>query len=882
MDLAPEQKLHGFTVRTREELPEIDGTAYVLDHDKSGAQLLYLRNDDNNKAFSIAFKTPPADDTGVFHILEHSVLCGSDKFPVKEPFVDLLKSSMQTFLNAMTFPDKTMYPVASTNDQDLLNLADVYLDAVLHPAIYRKRAIFEQEGWHYELGGDTEAEAGDSVAGDAVAATETADGSARLVLNGVVYNEMKGALSDPNSVLYDELQAALFPDTAYRFESGGTPRAIPDLTYEQFLEEHRRHYRLDNSYLTLYGDLDLDGMLAFLDERYLSPVADEQAAATGIGSEGAPLGPHELREQAPVRALGVKRNMATAPENACAGLGYVIGNACERTRMTAVDILIDAIAGSNEAPLKRALLDAGLAADATAFFADSLLQPFAVIQLRGLEEGGAERFRPVVEETLRKLADGGLDRTLVEASLSRAEFVMREREYGMPDGVALAMSSLAGWLYDDDAATSYLKYEDDFAFLRKALDEGYFERLIREVFLDSDHMAEVEIVPVDGDEDAYEEERLAAVEAAMTPEDYVRVADEEAALRRLQEEPDSPEALAVLPRLSVADIKDAPEEPAYGPVEDASVPTLRHDVPTRGIAYAYRYFDLDRVAFDELPYVAVLGLVLGKLGTARHTASELDTLVNGKLGNLTFFAEIYESETDPAALAPKFVVSSSALTENVRELAELPREIMLETDFSDTGKIKDVLQQRRIGMEQGFANAGHASAMAHLASYYLPAGVVREQLGGVGFYRFLKQLLASFDERAEEVSARLADLAARLFADDALTLSFTGTDDDYERFLAAGAALGRTRPEDGVRLIAPDPVALNEAFIVPTDVCYAAQGFDRRAFDAGYTGAWQVAARALSYDYLWNEVRVKGGAYGAGFQTEIGRASCRERVFGFV
>ncbi|WP_101722110.1 insulinase family protein [Eggerthella timonensis] len=866
MDLTPGSQLHGFTVRTREDLPEIDGTAYVLDHDKSGAQLLYLQNDDSNKAFSIAFKTPPADDTGVFHILEHSVLCGSDKFPVKEPFVDLLKSSMQTFLNAMTFPDKTMYPVASTNDQDLLNLTDVYLDAVLHPAIYKKRAIFEQEGWHYELAGDVEAEAGDSVVGDAVAATEAADGSARLVLNGVVYNEMKGALSDPNSVLYDELQAALFPDTAYRFESGGTPRAIPDLTYEQFLEEHRRHYRLDNSYLTLYGDLDLDAMLAFLDDRYLSPVADEQAAAAGIGAEGAPIGPHELREQAPVRALGVKRNMATAPENACAGLGYVIGNARERTRMVAVDILIDAIAGSNEAPLKRALLDAGLAADALAFFADSLLQPFAVIQLRGLEEGGAERFRAQVEETLRGLADGGLDRTLVEASLSRAEFVMRERDFGMADGVALSMSALAGWLYDDGEATSYLKYEDDFAFLRKALDEGYFEQLIREVFLDNDHMAEVEIVPVDGDEDAYEEARLAAAEAAMEPEDFVRVADEEAALRRLQEEPDAPEALATLPRLSVSDIGEAPVEPAYGLVDGADVPTLRHDVPTRGIAYAYRYFDLDSVAFDELPYVAVLGLVLGKLGTARHTASELDTLINGKLGNLSFFAEIYEDETDPSALAPKFVVSSSALTENVQELAELPREIMLETDFSDTGKIKDVLQQRRIGMEQGFANAGHASAMAHLASYYLPAGVVREQLGGVGFYRFLKELLASFDERAEDVSARLADLASRLFADNAMVLSFTGSDDDYARFAAAGATLGRNR-EGGARLIAPDPVVLNEAFIVPTDVCYAAQGFDRRAFDAGYTGAWQVAARALSYDYLWNEVRVKGGAYGAGFQA---------------
>lgn len=866
MDLTPGSQLHGFTVRTREELPEIDGAAYVLDHDKSGAQLLYLQNDDSNKAFSIAFKTPPADDTGVFHILEHSVLCGSDKFPVKEPFVNLLKSSMQTFLNAMTFPDKTMYPVASTNDQDLLNLTDVYLDAVLHPAIYRKRAIFEQEGWHYELSGDLEAAVGDSVAGDVVAATEAADGSADLSLNGVVYNEMKGALSDPNSVLYDELQAALFPDTAYRFESGGTPRAIPDLTYEQFLDEHRRHYRLDNSYLTLYGDLDLDGMLAFLDEAYLSPVADEQAAATSFDAEGAPLGPHELAAQKPVVALGAKRNMATAPENACAGLGYVIGDAGERTRIVAVDILLDAIMGSNEAPLKRALLDAGLAADAQAFLADSMLQPFAVIQLRGLEGDGGARLRGVVEEGLRALADGGLDRGLVEASLSRAEFVMRERDFGMSDGVALAMSALAGWLYDDDAATSYLKYEDDFAFLREALHEGYFEQLIREVFLNSNHMAEAEIVPVDGDEDAYEQARLSAAEEAMTPADFVRVADEEAALRRLQEEPDSPEALATLPRLSVSDIGEAPEEPPYALVEDAPVPTLRHDVPTRGIAYAYRYFDLERVAFDELPYAAVLGLVLGKLDTARHTASELDTLVNGKLGNLSFFAEIYEDAADPAVLTPKFVVSSSALAENVQDLAELPRGIMLETDFSDTGKIKDVLQQRRIGMEQGFANAGHASAMAHLASYYLPAGVVREQLGGVGFYRFLKQLLADWDERAEDVAARLSDLAQRLFVDDALTMSFTGAEEDYERFWACGGALERTGAGEA-RLVVPAPIMRNEAFIVPTDVCYAAQGFDRRATGADYSGAWQVAAKALSYDYLWNEVRVKGGAYGAGFQA---------------
>ncbi|BAK44323.1 insulinase family protein [Eggerthella sp. YY7918] len=869
MELTQNQKLHGFTVRSCEELPEIDGRAYVLDHVKSGAQLLYLQNDDNNKAFSISFKTPPADDTGVFHILEHSVLCGSDKFPVKEPFVNLLKSSMQTFLNAMTFPDKTMYPVASTNEQDLKNLMDVYLDAVLHPAIYHKRAIFEQEGWHYELAGDVEANQGDSVAGDMVAATEAADGSARLVLNGVVYNEMKGALSDPNSVLYDELQAALFPDTAYRFESGGTPRAIPDLTYQQFLEEHRRHYRLDNSYLTLYGNLDLDDMLAFLDEAYLSPVADEQAAATGFAAEGAPLAPHTLAVQEPVRALGVVRKMPTAPENACMGLGYVIGDVHERTRMVAADILIDAIMGSNEAPLKRALLDAGLADDAQAFLMDSLLQPFAVIQLRGLAEGAARRFKDVVDKTLTDLADGGLDHALVEASLSKAEFVMREHDFGMADGVALSMTALAGWLYDDNLATAYLKYEDDFAFLRASIDRGYFEELIREVFLVNDHLAEVEVRPIQGDEDAYEQERLSAAAANMGPDDFARVADEEAALRRLQEEPDTPEALATLPRLSVADIDAAPEEPACTLIEDAPVTCLRHDVPTRGITYAYRYFDLGCVSFEELSYVAVLGLVLGKLDTAHHTAAELDTLMNGKLGNLSFFAEIYEDAEDPENLTPKFVASGSALSENIAYLAELPREIMLETNFSDTAKIKDVLQQRRINMEQSFAAAGHSFAMAHLASYYLPAGMVREQLGGVGFYRFLKELLAHFDERDAELSDRLADLSQRLFTDDGCVVSFTGSDEDYESFWRAGGTLERTAGDTASarRLVIPAPVVRNEAFVVPTDVCYAAQGFDRRTFGAPYTGTWQVAARALSFDYLWNEVRVKGGAYGAGFQA---------------
>lgn len=867
MKLSPGQTLHGFTVLTAEGLPEIDGCAYTLSHDVSKAKLLYLENDDENKAFSIAFKTPPANDTGVFHILEHSVLCGSEKFPVKEPFVNLLKTSMQTFLNAMTFGDKTMYPVASTNDQDLINLTDVYMDAVLHPDIYRIRQIFEQEGWHLEL---DEGEGGADTVDGACAAEP------KPFFNGVVYNEMKGALSDATSVLYDELQKTLFPDTPYAFESGGTPEAIPTLTYEHYLDEHARHYRLDNSYLTLYGNLDLDRMLAFLDEKHLTPVAAEQAQRDerreAAGKEA--LAPRTIPLQAPVAASGVKHQMVTAPENSCMAAGYVIGDVAQRTRIFATDILLDAIMGSNEAPLKRALLDAGIAGDAQSYLADSVQQPFAVIQLRDLREGAAERLGKILESEFARLAAGGLDHALVEASLSRAEFIMRERDYGVADGVALAMSSLCGWLYDDALATTYLKYENDFAYLRKALNQGYFEQLIRDVFLDNAHQADVEIVPceaIEGQPDEFERAREAC--SGFEASDYERIRENVAKLRERQEAPDSPEALATLPQLHVSDISDAPERPAPSITDISSVPCIRHSASTRGLAYAYRYFNLSCVSFDELPYVSVLAMTLGKLGTAEHDAAEIDTLTNGKLGNLSFFVEVHEDEHDADHVMPKLVCGASALGENANWLGWLPSEILSSTDFSDMEKIRDVLEQRRIGAEQSFANAGHSAAMGRATSYYLPAGVVRQQVGGVDFYRFVKQLLAEFDERKEALSAKLAELAGRIFRPKNLTFSFAGTDEALDAFVetaglngAADAARSADSPES--RLQIPTPTTKNEAFIVPSDVCYASLAADRRAFGTGeYSGAWQIAARALSYDFLWNEVRVKGGAYGAGFQA---------------
>ena len=553
--LVPGTTCHGFAVERCETVPELDSDAYVLRHAASGARLLYLACDDENKAFAIGFKTPPADSTGVFHILEHSVLCGSAKFPVKEPFVDLIKSSMQTFLNAMTYPDKTIYPVATTNEQDLYNLMDVYLDAVFNPAIYTKPTIFEQEGWHYELDLPEGAEG----EGDGNSAS-LREGTLRY--NGVVFNEMKGALSDPMSVLDDAVNAALYPDTAYAHESGGDPRAIPALTYEQFLDTHARHYNPSNSYITLYGDLDVDRALAFLDERYLSqPSAASRRmdAAVAAGEDPSALAPNPLGVQAPVACKYKRVEMATTPENALVGLGLVLGSALDRKRTIAADILFEALLGSNEAPVKKAILAAGLGGNVVSYTAAESLQPYELIMLQNAQPGVARELRRMFQNACRDLCEHGVPRERLEAIISSNEYDLRQRDYGIADGVAIACDALSTWLYDDDAATLALKYGPVYKELRSELDGTYFEDLLRELVLENDHMALVELVPVDagaGSEGA-EAAELAAKRDAMTDSELANVVERTAALRAAQEAEDTPENKATLPRLRVSDIGGA-------------------------------------------------------------------------------------------------------------------------------------------------------------------------------------------------------------------------------------------------------------------------------------------------------------------------------------
>lgn len=832
-NLAPGTRHAGFTVGSVEPLEELGGTAYVMRHDASGARLMWLAVPDDNKSFSIAFKTPPKDDTGVFHILEHSVLCGSDHYPVKEPFVNLLKSSMQTFLNAVTFPDKTVYPVASTNVADLENLMGVYLDAVLHPAIWHRRRIFEQEGWHLE---------------------PTEDGG--LAYNGVVYNEMRGATSDPDDVLFQALDRQLFPSNAYRFDSGGDPASIPGLSYEEFLDSHARHYSLANSYTVLYGNLDIERELTFVAERFDG--ADDRHAGA----------PNPLVSQEPVRPELAEVRMATAPGNAAVGLSYVIGTADQRERVLAADVLLDALCGSNEAPLKRAVLQSGLADDFQGILVDGELQPQLAFHAKGTRPNSGATLRGLVEGACAALVRDGIGTERLEASLAQAEFNLREGDWGYyADGVALSMQALSSWLYDDDRPIDYLRFQESIDAMRGGLADGYFERLLDELVCHSTHSAEVELVPVEEGAAAEEAARLAELRAGMDDDAYARVATELGALRREQEEPDDPADVALLPRLGVSDIAEAPEEPREERVE-APLPCVWHDIPTHRIDYVYHYFDLRRLTADELPCASVLAELLGRLGTSSHSAAELDTLVEGRLGSLDFFCDSYSWQDGLDEARPYLVVGVSSLSERVADAATIPPEVWGSTLFDDHDRILAILQQRRIALSQHFQNSGHAAAMARLATHYSRPAIAADALGGVGFYLFLRELLAHWDERRAEFCARLEELAHRIFSSDEVLVSFTGAREDLDAFWAAGGSLGLAPAGDAAahRLELPSPEAWDEAFLIASNVSYVGEGAAPSAADSFGPGSWAVASRALSFDYLWNEVRVKGGAYGVGFR----------------
>lgn len=845
--------LSHFKLTAIEPAPDVQSTAYIFTHVPSGARLAWLANDNTNRSFAISFKTPPQDDTGVFHILEHSVLDGSEKYPLKEPFVNLCKSSLKTFLNAFTFFDKTMYPVASTNVDDLENLMDVYLDAVLHPAIYTKPAIFLQEGWHEEIVEDNAGSADDAAATTG-AKSETA--SPHVTINGVVYNEMKGALSDPEDALLMHVKRALFPDSAYQYESGGNPEAIPNLTYEQFLDAHKRHYNLAHASIVLYGDLNIERELAFIDERLT------QANQTRSAGE-----PNPLVLQNPVHPEPRFIAADIKAEDSVVGLASVFGTYRDRKDILAAQILVGALMGSNEAPLKKALLDAEIADDAYAMVLDGILQPFVLLVLKGARPGAAEQAKNIIQQVTQDLITAGIDTGRLEAEIAQATFSLREQDSGYPEGVDASIAIMSSWLYDEDNPVRYLQLSDELTELSETLGFGYFEQLLHRIVA-SNHQATVSLVP---DENTPEQRTASYKAPDQTTIERIKRIDAE--LKQEQQRQDDPKDIAKIPHLSLSALQQRPTMPKivqYEAGQDGIPFARRHyDIATNRIMYATLSFDLAHLSYEDLPYAVLLTHLLGQLGTQHHTAEELDTLLTLRLGSFSSAIVPYYQADDPLKqTAVSCVVEASALEENIAYLATLPQEILRETLINDEQRIQTILIQLKVALENNLVNNGHALAQRAAEASFSTTVQIIDDLRGIGFYRFICNLTDSWDAQKEATLIKLTELLHTMFYQNNCRVSLAGSDAHYEAYWKAAGDMGFAQKELVHALSIPQRPAserISRAYSVPSDVTYTAlSGAGLASCNEPYHGSWSVAAQALTYTYLWQQVRVLQGAYGAG------------------
>ena len=823
--------LHGFELKYSQPLPELKATLHRFTYQKNGADTIWLERDDDNKSFSIAFKTVPQDSTGVFHILEHSVLNGSEKYPLREPFVDLLKSSLATFLNAMTFPDKTMYPVSSRNDKDFLNLIDVYMDAVLHPLSLRDPHSFRQEGWHYEL--------------------DSADGE--LTINGVVFNEMKGAYTSQDEMIRDQINVQLYPDNCYGCDSGGNPDHIPELTYEQYLANHRRFYHPSNAYIFLDGKVDLDAVFVKLDG-FLSPYDRIDPDA-------------DIAMQSPIAPADKTVYYAIGPDDdeknkALLGEGWVYGRFDELEKNLAVSALVDVLAGSNDAPLTRALLDAGLCEDVALEQSDGRQQMHVHLVLKNCDPDKREEIWALVDDVLRQQAEQGLDKKRLNSVLSRMEFLNREKDFGrISKGLIYAIISMNTWLYGGDPAAP-LSQETLFPSLYAMAGEGGFEQLLREVFLENRHHARVIMLPsktIAGEKREAEKRRLAAVKAGWSDQQVQQVISDFAALRERQSRPDTPEQQATLPRLSLSDIPEtcAPVPNRTAKIEDTAL--LHQDVDTAGISYLTMYFSLADFTAEELSRAAILAPLMGNIATEHYDVAALKSETNEKLGRLAIFPQIHAGRKQAGAFV---TVNIAVLESHKQDAVALADEILNHSLFTDEAYILNLIRQNRIGMEQAIMMQGNAYAARHASAALSPVGAMSEHFQGMSLLRQLQKEEKAF---GPDTLRWMDALAKRIFTRERVTLSLTGPMD--EAWLRAARDVLRSAPMG-------EPVALTplqgkaDGFMIPSEIGFAARVAD---LPADNRGAVQVAAQFLTFDFLWNVIRVKGGAYGTGFRsTETG------------
>lgn len=804
---------YGFLVQAKNYVEEIQGYAYELYHEQSGARVMYLENEDENKGFSIGFKTIPEDSTGIFHILEHSVLNGSRKYPMKETFVELMKGSMKNYLNAMTFPDKTLYPFATVNEKDYLNLMDVYLDAVFHPLIYTDKEIFEQEGWHYEW----------------------REGEKEPFINGVVYNEMKGVFSSVENQLSYEVNKAMFPDSIYGYVSGGHPEEIPCLTYEKFLSMHKRYYSSDNCYLVLYGKMEIEEKLAFIDREYLGKMSKR-----GID--------YPVAMQPPIKNLDYRCTYHLenkTGQDIQSVVAYNLGTIKNRDEPLAIYILIGALMGNNEAPLKKALLEANLGADVSVNITDGILQPYLSFTLENADVKGEKEFQMMLQDAVTLLCKNGLDRELLIAEINNAEFMMKEKSGGIPDGILYAIHSMTGWIHGLSPLL-YLKYNDCYKRMRQQLEEGYFEELLQKIILDNPYQVKV----------------------SMFPEEEMDI--------NLKKTEVTSQKLKLLSPLTIEDLKNKGSKGEDQRMDSHRMDSLEektdtytrvyHEMKTNGISYVTYYFDLGAMSAKEIPYVQLLSELVGGLDTLQRPADKLSILLSTWFGSSGAQIECFTDVSDVNQVMTKFALQICLLDSNLPYAVSISEEMLLETVFTQKEEIRKRMEQTKLWMERNFVSEGDTYASIRVSSYYSLDGMCRERSQGYSYYQFLCELLENYDQNYQGLVETLLRLQENIFRRAPVTVSFSGSKDRYQEFCQVmnGSRFIQDchRPLDSTYYKDKLPKITREAFVIESNVSYVTLGAK-----GSYTGKGLVLSRILSFDYLWRKLRVEGGAYGGGMQV---------------
>lgn len=833
--------LKAYEILEQRPLEDLNSEGCILRHKKSGARIAVISNDDDNKVFYVGFRTPPEDSTGVPHIIEHTVLCGSEKYPVKDPFVELVKGSLNTFLNAMTYPEKTIYPVASCNEKDFQNLISVYMDAVFHPNIYKYEEIFKQEGWHYEL--------------------EEED--APITINGVVYNEMKGAFSSADDVLQRQILNSLFPDTNYKNESGGDPEHIPDLTYEEYLNFHRRYYHPCNSYIYLYGDMDVAEKLRWMDEEYLSHY-EKIEIDSAIRLQKSFEKPVEIRKKYPISST------ESEEDNTYLSYNMVIGTVLDKKLYLAFDVLDYALVSAPGAPLKKALLDAGIGKDISGGYDSSTMQPIFSIIAKNANLSQKEQFLSVIREVLERQVREGIDKKALLAGISGSEFRYREADFGQfPKGLLYGIQCLDSWLYDDMQPFMHLEALETYRFLKEQVKTDYFEQLISKYLLENTHASVVIVEPEKGLNAKREEElakKLAAYKESLTKEEIQQLIADTKHLKEYQEEPSPKEDLEKIPMLERKDIKRE-AAPLYNE-EKVSDGTriIHHSMFSNGIAYLRFFFDIRDFAVEDLPYVGLLKSVLGFVDTRNYGYAELANEINIHTGGIVSSFGVYPHVKGEDKMQVTFEVRVKTLVEELPEAVKLLGEIIRDSKISDEKRLQEILGQLKSRLQVALSSSGHSVASLRAMSYFSRPAYYQDATAGISFYEVLADIEEHFEEKKGSLIAKLEELVEKIFTAERMMVSLVCEEKDYK---TAEQEIGQlkgylyTSKETGERRL-PQLVLekKNEGFMDASQVQYVARSgnFLRHGYE--YTGALRILKVIMGYDYLWINVRVKGGAYG--------------------